>query len=119
MVQRWGQQDLVCQKMRLWFWFLHNTLFTKERMLQNFDFPIAFCNGTRDFFGNAEGADTIVKNNKFYETGQSQLFKLQNSGHCGFLDNPDGLTTYMIGFFNGTIRNTFDLKPRKEFVADV
>ena len=105
--------------MLLWFCFLQNTLFTKERMLQNFDFPIAFCNGTRDFFGNAEGADTIVKNNRFYETGQSQLFKLQNSGHNVFLDNPDGLTTYMIGFFNGTIRNTFDLKPRKEFVADV
>lgn len=95
------------------------TLFTKERALQDWDFPIAFCNGTRDFFGNAEGSDTIVRNNKFYATGQSQLFKLQNSGHNVFLDNPDGLTTQMIGFFNGTIKNTFDLKPRKEWVADV
>ena len=24
----------------------------------------------------------------------------------------------MIGFFNGTIRDTFDLKPRREFVPD-
>ena len=88
-------------------------------MLQAFDFPIAFCHGTRDWFGNAEGADTIVKKNKFHRTGQSQLFKLENSGHNLHLDNPDGLTTYMIGFFNGTIKKKRDLKPRKEFVADV
>jgi len=88
-------------------------------MLQNFDFPIASLNGTRDFLGSAEGAHTIVKNNKFYESGRSQIFKLQNSGHNVFLDNPDQLTTYMIGFFEGTITHTFDLKPRKEFVPDV
>jgi len=34
------------------------------------------------------------------------------------MDNPDGLTTYMIGFFNKTIKHTFDLKPRKEWVPD-
>ena len=68
-VQRWGQQDVVLQRTLKYFAFLENTLFTKERMLQDFDFPIAFCNGTRDFFGNAEGADTIVKNNRFYKSG--------------------------------------------------
>ena len=111
-------QEVVIQKQLIWFSFLHNNLFTQEKMLQNFDFPIAFCNGTRDFFGSAEGADTIVKGNRYYETGQSQIFKLKNSGHNVYMDNPDGLTTYMIGFFNGTITHTFDLKPRKEFVAD-
>ena len=105
--------------MLLWFCFLHNPLHTKERMLQDFDFPIAFCNGTRDFFGSAEGSDDIVKNNRFFETGQSQIFKLKNSGHNVFLDNPEQLTEYMIGFFEGTIKGTFDLKPRQEFVADV
>ena len=88
-------------------------------MLQDFDFPIAFVNGTRDFFGSAEGSDTIVKNNRHFEAGRSQIFKLVNSGHNVFQDNPDGLTSYMIGFFEGTITGTFDLKPRREFVADV
>ena len=87
-------------------------------MLQDFDFPIAFVNGARDQFGSAEGSDTIIKNNKHYTNGRSQIFKLKNSGHNVFQDNPDGLTEYMIGFFNGTILNTFDLKPRKEFVPD-
>ena len=88
-------------------------------MLQDFDFPIAFVNGTRDFFGSAEGSDAIVQNNRYYKTGQSQVFKLKNSGHNVFLDNPEQLTDYMIGFFEGTIKHTFDLKPRKEWVADV
>eukprot|EP00354_Favella_ehrenbergii_P004130 CAMPEP_0170464868 /NCGR_PEP_ID=MMETSP0123-20130129/9419_1 /TAXON_ID=182087 /ORGANISM="Favella ehrenbergii, Strain Fehren 1" /LENGTH=139 /DNA_ID=CAMNT_0010730609 /DNA_START=186 /DNA_END=606 /DNA_ORIENTATION=+ len=65
----------------------------EERMLQDFDFPIAFINGTRDFFGSAEGSDAIVKNNKHFESGRSQIFKLQNSGHNVFLDNVDQLTT--------------------------
>jgi len=89
MVQRLGKQDVVCQKTLMYFCFLHRTLFTKERMLQDFDFPIAFVNGTRDFFGSAEGSDTIVKKNKHFETGQSQIFKLNNSGHNVYLDNPD------------------------------
>ena len=94
------------------------TLFTKERALQDFDFPIAFCNGTRDYCGNTEGANTIVKNNRHYNTGRSQLFKLKNSGHNLFFDNPGDLTTYMIGFFNGTITHTFELHSRKEFTPD-
>ena len=89
MTQRWGKQDIVTQKCLRYFCFPHNTLFTKERMLQDFDFPIAFVNGTRDFFGSAEGSDTIVKNNKHYSSGRSQIFKLQNSGHNVFLDNVD------------------------------
>lgn len=119
MVQRLGRQDVVLQSTLKWFCFLKNTLHTPERMMQDFDFPIASCNGTRDFFGSTEGAAAIVKNNRFYEDGgRSQIFKIHNSGHNVFLDNPHQLTNYMIGFFNGTISGTFDLKPRKEFVAD-
>ena len=87
-------------------------------MRQDFDFPIATVNGTRDFFGSAEGADEIVRGNRYFETGESQIFKLKNSGHNVFLDNPHQLTNYMIGFFNKTIKGTFDLKPRVEFVPD-
>lgn len=97
---------------------MHKSFFSKDRMLQDFDFPIAFCNGTRDMFGSAEGSDKIVKNNRHFKTGRSQIFKLKNAGHNLFLDNPDGLTEQMIGFFEGTITHTFDLKPRKEFTPD-
>ena len=34
------------------------------------------------------------------------------------MDNPDGLAEYMLGFMDGTILNTFDLKPIKEWVVD-
>ena len=34
------------------------------------DFPIAMCFGDSDFLGT-EGAEQIVKNNKFYQSGQS------------------------------------------------
>lgn len=78
------------------------------------DFPIAFCFGDRDFFGS-EGPDKIVRNNKHFETGRSQLFKLENSGHNVFSDNPTGLVEYMVGFFEGTITGTFDEKPKHEF----
>ena len=86
-------------------------------MLQDFDFPIAFVFGTRDMFGS-DGADRIVKRNRYYEAGRSQLFKQKRSGHNVFLDDPDQLTGFMIGFFNGTITGTFDEKPRAEFTAD-
>ena len=51
--------------------YVKNNLYTKDRMLQDFDFPIAFSNGARDFFGNAEGPDRIVKNNRHYKSGRS------------------------------------------------
>jgi len=66
MIQRWGYVEIVIQKQLMFFCFLHRHLFTPEKMLQDFDFPIAFCNGTRDFFGSAEGAHTIVKGNRYH-----------------------------------------------------
>ena len=86
-------------------------------MLQDFDFPIAFAFGTRDFFGS-DGADRIVRRNRHFESGRSQLFKQKRSGHNLMLDDPDQLTGLMIGFFNGTITGTFEEKPRSEFTAD-
>jgi len=58
-------------------------------MRQDFEFPIATVNGTRDFFGSAEGADEIIQGNRHYASGRSQIFKLKNSGHNVFLDNPN------------------------------
>ena len=121
MTQRWSDMDVVAAKMLKWFCFQEIPFHTADRMLQDFDFPIAFVNGTRDFFGSAEGSNKIVENNRFYKdgSGRSQIFKLKNSGHNVFLDNPGDLTEMMIGFFNGTVTHKFDLKPRQEFVADV
>ena len=87
-------------------------------MNKKLDFPIAFCFGDRDFLGS-DGADRIVKNNKHFKSGRSYLFKLSNSGHNLFLDNPESLCEMMIGFYKGTIKGTFDPKPRKEFTPPV
>ena len=43
---------------------------------------------------------------------------MKNAGHNLFLDDPDELVRIMTGFFMGTIKHTFDLKPIKEFVPD-
>ena len=37
------------------------------------DFPIGMCFGDSDFMGT-EGADKIVKSNKYFQTGQSQIY---------------------------------------------
>ena len=74
--------------------------------------------GTRDFFGSKEGADTIVQRNRHFKSGRSQIFKQKNSGHCCFLDDPDQLTHFMVGFFEGTITGRFDLKARIDFEPD-
>ena len=89
---------------------------TDRMMNPAINFPIAFCYGDRDFFGS-DGAEAIVKANPHFSSGHSQLFKLENSGHNVFLDNPLKLCEYMIGFFEGTITKTFDKKPRDEWVA--
>lgn len=118
MSQRMGMIEVVQLRMCKFFDWMYNPLFTSERMLQDFDFPIAFVNGSRDFFGSAEGSNRIVENNRFFKSGESQVFKLKNCGHNAFLEQPDELVTIMTGFFTGTIKHTFDLKPRKEFVPD-
>ena len=59
-----------------------------------------------------------MKRNKHYKTGRSQLFKQKNSAHNVALDDPDQLTRFMVGFFEGTIIGTFDEKPRQEWTPD-
>ena len=72
--------------------------------------------GDMDFFGT-EGADDIVRNNKHFENGRSQLFKLKNSTHLCTKDQPDEAMKLMIGFFDGTISGRFELKPRYEIAS--
>ena len=98
--------------------FMQNHFFTKEKMLQDFDFPIAMSFGTRDYFGSAEGADRIVKNNKHFKSGRSQIFLQRNTGHNLMWEDPDKLIEHMVGFFEGSILGTWELKPRKQFIPD-
>ena len=44
------------------------------------DFPIGMVFGDADFFGT-EGADEIIKQNKHFASGKSQLFKLEDCSH--------------------------------------
>ena len=78
------------------------------------DFPLGVVFADRDYFGS-DGADEIVKNNKYFQTGQSQLFRLDDSSHEIPWDQPDKLVEMMIGFFEGTIKGKFELKPRDYF----
>jgi len=80
--------------------FPHHCLKEPDRLgNKKLPFPIAFCYGDQDWLGTT-GADDIVRGNKFYESGISQLFILEGSDHVTYIDNPDILTEYMIGFFN-------------------
>ena len=62
-----------------WMCYASHPLQSSDR-LGGKDFPIAMAFGDRDFFGT-EGADEIVKNNKNFSNGKSQLFKVQNCSH--------------------------------------
>ena len=44
------------------------------------DFPIAMVFGDSDYLGS-DGAEDIIKNNKHFETGRSQLFKMEDCTH--------------------------------------
>ena len=115
-MQRPSKAEIITLNTSRYFSFPYHSLLEKDRMMNpEIDFPIAFCFGDRDFFGS-EGADQIVKNNRHFASGRSQLFKLENSGHNVFINNPYQLCAYMIGFFEGTILNTFDEKPRDSYV---
>lgn len=45
------------------------------------------------------------------------MFKLKNAGHNMNWHNPKGLTEMMIGFFEGSIKGTFECKPRLSYEA--
>ena len=56
--------------------FAHHCLTEEDRLGNpNLPFPIAFCYGAHDWLGT-NGADKIVKGNKFFKDGISQLFIL-------------------------------------------
>ena len=80
------------------------------------DFPIGAVFGDNDPCGS-EGSDDIVKNNKHFESGRSQIFKLIDCGHYMMYDKPEELSKLMISFFEGTVNGKFELKPRYEIAC--
>ena len=54
----------------------------------NLPFSIAFCYGDQDWLGT-KGADEIVRCNKFYKEGLSQIFIIKDADHQTYYDNPD------------------------------
>lgn len=81
--------------------------------LADAEFPIGAVFGDDDFMGS-EGIDQIIRENKWFKTGESQLFKLQNAGHNMFFHNPSTLAQLMVDFFEGQIKSKFEIKPRLE-----
>jgi len=77
-------------------------------------FPIGIAFGDRDVFGS-QGADQIVRTSQFFKSGESQLFKIDNSCHTTHFDNPEHLSEVLLGFFLGTKKHYFEEKPRIEY----
>lgn len=63
-----------------YLFFAYHPLSEPDRLGNSSKFPIGICFGDRDFVGS-EGADTVIQSSSFFETGESQLFKIPNSGH--------------------------------------
>ena len=81
------------------------------------EFPIGIVFGDNDFFGS-EGADDLVRMNKHYESGRSQLFKIPNCTHNMTKDKPKEFYEIMNGFFDGTITGRFEEKPAYELAFE-
>ena len=79
------------------------------------EFPICVSFGDRDYLGS-EGADMIIKSNKFFATGESQLILVPNCGHAIINMRPDYLVEMLKGFSDGTMRGRYEEKPRTLFV---
>ena len=70
-------------------------------------FPIAISYGDREYLGSDKGSEEVIKTSAFFESGDSQLFHVPNSGHMTRFINMRILTNIMIGFFNGTLKGYF------------
>ena len=77
------------------------------------EFPIAMVFGDNDYLGS-DGAEDIIKNNKHFKSGRSQLFKMEDCTHEFTWDQPDKTVELMIGFSEGTIVGRFEKKPTYE-----
>ncbi len=80
-------------------------------------FPISFVYGDKDWM-DSRGSREIVKANKFFASGLSQLHVLPNAGHQLFMNNPEGFVTLVVGDLLGTIKDQFQTNPYTVMYAD-
>lgn len=78
-----------------------------EEQLRNSElpFPISVVYGEIDWM-DSRGALEIVKANKFFGSGESQLHVLPEAGHQLFMNNPEGFIKLVIGDLTGTLKHT-------------
>jgi cardiolipin-specific phospholipase len=90
-----------------------------EDQLRNPDlnFPISFIYGENDWM-DSRGSREIVKANKFFSTGESQLHILENAGHQLFMNNTKGFIALMIADLTGNLRHMYQPKPYSVMYVD-
>ena len=59
---------------------------------------------------DSRGSREIVKTNKFYATGESQLHVLAEAGHQLFMNNPEGFIELVVADLTGVIKNQFETR---------
>ena len=76
------QSPLMVAYVTVFRWPLHpyHSLCSPDMLLNVSEFPICISFGDRDYLGS-EGADMVIKTNKFFATGESQLIRVENCGH--------------------------------------
>ena len=81
MIQQSSILDVVLLRPHMHPMYALHPLQAKDRLGNpEIDFPIGIVFGDSDA-GGSEGSDEIVKNNKHFESGRSQLFKLEDCQH--------------------------------------
>ena len=86
MYGRSGKCENLLAKVQIAWGINAHCLHAEDRLNgKDIKFAIGFAYGDRDFF-SSDGADSIVKKNAHFKTGESQIFKIENCGHNMFYD---------------------------------
>ena len=91
--------------------FSNHPMQAKDRFgNENIDFPIGFAFGDDDW-NRSDGVEELVKNNKHFATGRSQIFLIKVSQHEIHQYQLDELVRTIFGFLDGSITDRFEPKP--------
>lgn len=83
--------------------FSNHPMQAKDRFgNENIDFPIGFAFGDDDW-NRSDGVEELVKNNKHFATGRSQIFLIKGSKHEIHSDQLKELVRTIFGFLDGSI----------------
>ena len=74
----------------------------------NIDFPIGVAYGEFDSVVDSVHTDTIIKNNKHFASGRSQLFQIKGCPHQTIMSKPEETLKVVFGFFDGTLKGHFE-----------